>query len=80
MDEEKLLSSMEQYIDYIESKHWGDMTNNDIDLIRDPKTRKLYRDKVKECIKHVINPLYSSIEKKSRFKFTYSDAQFVLDK
>lgn len=63
----------EQITEYIESKHWGDLTLAEIEIIKDRDKRIEYRRKFKRCFMYIINPLYTGIKNKSRFNFSNPD-------
>lgn len=64
--------ALKKYSEYINSKAWGDLTSDDIELIEDIEKRKEFRQKYQKCFRYVINPLYSSIKSRN-FKFSNPD-------
>lgn len=77
INEQELFESLEQYIKYVESKDWGDLTGDEVDLISDSKVRNTYKKKRLECLRYIINPLYDSIKNKGRFKFSNSNKELT---
>jgi len=75
-----LLDSLENFdqvaseiLSYIEGKHWGDLTLEEINLIQDRNKRIEYRRNFKNCFMCLINPLYTGIKNKSKFSFSNPD-------
>ena len=54
----------------IKDEAWIDLTFQELDEIKDLKKQGEYRRQINFCYLHVINPLYSGIKDKSKFKYT----------
>lgn len=70
IDEKLIDKSLELYQEYINSKHWADLTEKQIEMIVDEEKRKLYLKKYQECMNAFILPLLYNMSNKSGFKFS----------
>lgn len=77
INKDELLNSLETYLNYVENKEWWDLTNDEVENIRDSKLKHTYQKKRMECLKYIINPLYDSIQNRSRFKFSHDDRELT---
>jgi len=58
---------------YIESKHWADLTLEEMELIQERSKKVQYKRNFNKYFSCVINPLYNGIENKGQFKFSNPD-------
>lgn len=73
LDNEAIALIIQQETERINNSHWADLTLEDIDLIENNEKRSEANRQFKRCIRGVINPLYTGIKDKSKFKFSKPD-------